>query len=297
MKLGLNLSFAVKRWLEPEYVAKMLREDLDVQYIQFSWDIVDPWWPSAPRDALAKQWADAFRKEGLVLSSTFSGMASYTFPQLLAPTKEMRDISVQYFKRAMDMTAAMGTDTVGYPLGGMTHHDAFNHERREQIYHQALDLMHELASYAKTAGLSKILIEPTPVFTEYPSTPQECQRLMKDLDGTTDVPVLLLIDWGHALMESYLGEDANVEVWLRQCEPYIDSFHLQQSDGKLDRHWGFTSDGVVNVSEIQGLLQKYDLGSSISFLEAAYPIEMTDKAVLEDIKKSMEYLYGATREG
>ncbi|NLB18581.1 MAG: sugar phosphate isomerase/epimerase, partial [Syntrophomonadaceae bacterium] len=45
-----------------------------------------------------------------MLDSTFSGMASYMFPQLLAPVTEMRDISVQYFKHAMDMTAAMGTD-------------------------------------------------------------------------------------------------------------------------------------------------------------------------------------------
>ena len=56
MKIGLNLSFAVKRWLEPEYVAKMLRQDLGAKYIQFSWDIVDPWWPSVSRDTLARQW-------------------------------------------------------------------------------------------------------------------------------------------------------------------------------------------------------------------------------------------------
>ena len=295
MKIGLNLSFAVKRWLEPEYVAKMLRQDLGAKYIQFSWDIVDPWWPSVSRDTLARQWGDALRAEGLVLDSTFSGMASYMFPQLLAPSKQMREISIQYFKHAMRMTVAMGTDALGFPLGGMTNSDAYSPKRREHVYHQALDHMRELASYAKAVGLKQILIEPTPVFTEYPSTPQECRRLMEDLDGSTDVPVRLLIDWGHALMESYLGADANVDVWLSQCHPYIRSFHLQQTDGKLDRHWGFTQDGVVNVLEIKESLARYELDDLISFVEAAYPIEMTDDAVFEDIKKSMEYLYGVTK--
>ncbi len=295
MEVGLNLSFAVKRWLEPEYLANMLREDLGVKYVQFTWDLLDPWWPSTYRDNLAQRWADAFRNEGLVLSGTFSGLASYTYPQLLAPTEELRGISLQYFKRAIDMTVAMGTDTMGNPLGGMTHSDAYNPERREAIYRRALESIRELASYGKTAGLKKILVEPTPILNEFPSTPQDCRKFMEDLDGSTDIPVLLLIDWGHALMKPFLKEDADVEVWLEQCHPYIDAFHLQQTDGILDRHWGFTTDGVISVSEIQDSLEKYGLDALISFLEAIYPFEMTDEDVFDDVKKSMQYLHDSVR--
>lgn len=42
MKLGLNLSFAIKRWQSPEYLAKLIKNEIGVQYIQFTWDLIDP---------------------------------------------------------------------------------------------------------------------------------------------------------------------------------------------------------------------------------------------------------------
>ena len=55
MKLGLNLSFAVKRWLDPVELAKMIKEDFGVDHVQFTWDLIDPWWPQAQRDVMVYQ--------------------------------------------------------------------------------------------------------------------------------------------------------------------------------------------------------------------------------------------------
>lgn len=60
MKLGLNLSFAVKRWLDPVELAKMIKEDFGVDHVQFTWDLIDPWWPQAQRDVMVYQYKDAF---------------------------------------------------------------------------------------------------------------------------------------------------------------------------------------------------------------------------------------------
>ena len=50
MNLGLNLSFAVKRWLDPVRLADMIKNDFNVEHVQFTWDLIDPWWPtSTPR--------------------------------------------------------------------------------------------------------------------------------------------------------------------------------------------------------------------------------------------------------
>ncbi len=290
MNLGLNLSFAVKRWLEPEYLANMLREELEVKHIQFTWDLLDPWWPREVRDRLARQWGDAFRREGLILDGTFGGLAAYTYPQLLAPTTEQSAVSVQFFKRAIDMTIAMGATSIGTPVGGMSYQDARDEKIRDKIYYRALDSIRELAAHGKSVGLEKIVIEPTPLFTEFPGTPENCQTFMQDLQGTTDIPVLLLLDWGHALMEPYLGEDADVEKWLDACGPYIDCFHLQQCDGQLDRHWGFTQEGIIDVGELNKTLEKYNLDNLLSFVEVVYPFEMTDEDVFADIKATMRIL-------
>jgi len=42
MRLGTNLSFSVKRWVEPESWTRVVRQDLDLDLAQFSFDIVDP---------------------------------------------------------------------------------------------------------------------------------------------------------------------------------------------------------------------------------------------------------------
>jgi D-erythrulose 1-phosphate 3-epimerase len=43
--LGINLSFAVKRWPEPEAWSAFVRDELGLDLVQFSFDLLDPWWP------------------------------------------------------------------------------------------------------------------------------------------------------------------------------------------------------------------------------------------------------------
>ena len=290
MKLGLNLSFATKRWLRPEILASMITNDFGVKYIQFTWDLIDPWWPDEPRNVLAKQWSEAFQKEGLIITGTFGGLASYTYAQLLAPTHEQRQISLTFFKRAIDLTAAMGVDTVGTPIGGMSHEDAVDEKKRAELYRIALDSIRELAAYAKAKGLKKILIEATPLITEFPHSPEASVKLMKDLEGTTDVPVRLLIDWGHALFKPLLKEEADMSLWLKTCHPYVDAIHLQQTDGLLDRHWDFTSDGIVTPYLIKKVTEECGADDIIQYLEVITPFEAFDEDVYKNMKESIKIL-------
>ena len=60
MELGLNLSFAVKRWMEPDVLARMCAHDFGVKHIQFTWDLIDPWWPEDKRDTLVDLYRSSF---------------------------------------------------------------------------------------------------------------------------------------------------------------------------------------------------------------------------------------------
>ena len=91
---------------------------------------------------------------------------------------EQRRVSLQFFKRAVDMTLVMEADCIGTPLGGMSHEDAEDEGRRKAIYSEVLDLVGEPATYAKAAGLKKILVEPTPLSTEFPSDPRGSLQLI-----------------------------------------------------------------------------------------------------------------------
>jgi sugar phosphate isomerase/epimerase len=289
MKIGLNLSFAVKRWLTPERLAAMIRRDFRTKYVQFTWDLVDPWWPTPDRDTIATRWAQALRQEGLVGGGTFGGIASYTYPQLMGPTPEHRRISLQFLKRAVDMTAAMEAECIGTPLGGMTHEDATDGHRRKAIYAEVLDLVGELATYAKQAGLTKILVEPTPLATEFPSDPEGSLQLMRDLEGTA-VPVKLLVDWGHVLFEPLLKEKADMGLWIDTCLPYIDCFHLQQTDGLMDRHWSFAKPGRLSADLIRQVVERHHAADRIQYVELIYAFEETDDHVFEDTRSTMVML-------
>ena len=292
MKYGLNLSFAVKRWLEPEILAKMCKEDFDVDVVQFTWDLIDPWWPEKYRDPMVLAYKEAFANNNVVIESSFGGLASYSFAHFLAPDKNQRLAALEFFKRAVDMTALMGVKIIGSPIGGMSNLEANNPDLRQKRYDDALELLLELANYAKTKGIEKFLIEPTPLVTEFPHSPKVSKKLVDDLNKTSAIPFELIVDWGHATMKPILKEDANMEKWLIECQGNVGGIHLQQTDGIYDRHWDFTQDGIITKELIEEVATNSNTSDLVQFLEFVYAFEETDEIVYEGVKKSLDYLRG-----
>ncbi|MDD2971564.1 MAG: sugar phosphate isomerase/epimerase [Lachnospiraceae bacterium] len=291
MKLGLNLSFAVKRWLDPVQLAGMVKNDFGVEHVQFTWDLIDPWWPDEQRDIMIDQYKQAFESEGIEIDATFGGLASYSFAHLLAPSKVQRDIAFLFFKRAIDMTVRMGGKVMGTPVGGMSYDDARDLSRRKKLYEEMLAYLRALAKYGKIKGLEEIHIEATPLITEFPHSPEVCIKMMEDLEGT-DIPIRLLVDWGHALYKPLLKEEADIELWFQKCAPYIGSIHLQQTDGLLDRHWDFTHEGgIVTPELIKKATTEAGLDNLTQYLEVVTIFEEDDDKVYEGMKKTMDYLH------
>lgn len=295
MKLGLNLSFAVKRWMEPERLAELCARELQVKHIQFTWDLIDPWWPKESRKSLAGKFRSAFEKEGLLLESSFGGIAAYSYGQLLAPDKEQRDISLLFFKRAIDMTIELGASIMGTPVGGFSVSDARDPYRRQYLYETMLEAVKQLAAYGKEQGLKEIHIEPSPVFGETPYNIRQSLDMMEALRGTA-IPVKLLIDWGHALYKPLLKEEADIRVWLKQCKNYIGAMHLQQTDGMGDRHWDFTKKGIVTLDLIRQATEEAGLGQIPQYLEIVTAFEEEDESVYQRMKETVSYLKPGSKE-
>lgn len=290
MKLGLNLSFAVKRFMEPEKLASMCKNDFGTDHVQFTWDLIDPWWPEELRDVLAVRYRDAFAKAGVQIDATFGGLASYSYAHFLAPSKEQREAAFIFFKRAIDLTAVMGAKVMGTPVGGMSYEDARDPVRRKELYEEMLGYIRRLASYGKEKEIEEIHIEATPLITEFPHSPEVSVKMMKDLEGT-DIPIRLLVDWGHALYKPLLKEEADIELWFRTCAPYIGSIHLQQTDGQWDRHWDFTKEGIVTPELIKRATANAGLDDIMQYLEVVTIFEDDDDAVYDGMKKTMDYLH------
>ena len=139
MRLGVNLSFAVKRWPEPAEWARIVREDLGLELVQFTLDLIDPWWPEALRQSLTRQVRQASEQWGIQIGSAFSGLANYCFNDLLHPDPAGRAASLEWWRRAADVAAEIGAGVIGGPLGGMSVRDAADPTRRERLYDELLD--------------------------------------------------------------------------------------------------------------------------------------------------------------
>ena len=74
MNFGINLSFAIKRWPEAPAWAKLVRETLGLDLVQFTYDLLDPWWPDAVRRPMAAEVRKAARDYGIRIDSAFSGL-------------------------------------------------------------------------------------------------------------------------------------------------------------------------------------------------------------------------------
>lgn len=289
MEIGLNLSFAVKRWMKPQQLAKMCRNDFGVKHIQFSWDLIDPWWPEEKRNLLLSEHRKAFKDEGVEIDSYFAGTSAYSYPHFLAPTATQRGIALEFFKRAADSALELGCKVFGSPVGGMNYDDARNEKTREELYKSMIENLHLLADYSKNIGLKEIHIEATPLWTEFPHSPDVSLQLMKDLEDSA-IPFKLLIDWGHALFKPLLKDEADMTLWLTKCKKYVGAIHLQQTDGLWDRHWDFTAKGIVTPEYIKKAMSESGLEDIPQYLEIVPIFEDEDDHVYDGIKKSMDYL-------
>ena len=288
MTFGVNLSFAVKRWPEPEVWAAFVREELGVSLVQFSFDLLEPWWPDELSLPLARRVRAAVQAEGLELHSAFVGLSAYTFNALLHPETEGRKAAVRWFERAADLAAEMGAGAVGGPVGGVSVSGGGDAERR---YDGLIRDLGRLTEYAKRAGLAQWLIEPTPLKREVPWTVEGAEKLLTDLQGVAALPVRYALDVGHALYRPLYGEEASLGPWLGLGDR-IGLVHLQQTDGLSDSHWGFTRPGVVNVAQVAEQVRAAGLDVPL-VLEVFYPFEQSDESVQRDVIESARHCRAA----
>jgi sugar phosphate isomerase/epimerase len=288
MNFGVNLSFAIKRWPEPEVWAKIVRETLGLNLVQFTYDLLDPWWPDAVRHAMAKDVRKAAQDWGIQIESAFSGLANYCFDGLLHPDANGRRASLEWWKRAFDVAAEVGAKVSGGPLGGLSVADASDPNRRDERYRSLLDAVEELSHAAATSGLERLQVECTPLAREIPYTVEQGRKFIHDLEGRSKIPVKLLVDIGHALYQPLYGPKANMPDWLNGLGRSIGAFHLQNTDFQSDSHWGWPDKrGLFDVAGFASEVRQAGLEDVPAFLEIIYPFELADEAVLANITSSV----------
>lgn len=290
MEFGINLGFALKRWPEPERWAWIVREELGLELVQFSFDLLDPWWPAAERGAMAARVRCAVADHGLTLHSAQLGLAWYTYNGLLHPDPSGRAIAREWWRRAAETAAEIGAPAMGGPLGAFSATEAADPATTRGRHGELIEDTIAASNVAAAAGLRALLIEPTPLPREIPHTIAQSRQLMNDLRGRAGVPLTYVLDVGHALYRPLYGPDVAIEDWLTPLRDDIGVIHLQNHDSASDAHWGWPDPrGNYDVAALAHSLRGAGLDDVPVILELFFPFELADDAVLATTVSSVRH--------
>jgi D-erythrulose 1-phosphate 3-epimerase len=289
MEFGVNLAIATKRMPEPEAWASFVRERLGLDLVQFSYDLLDPWWPAAVRDAQADRVRRAAAESGIRIHSAQIGFAGYSYNMLLGPDRDLRGVAEEWWRRAIDVAAAIGARAMGGPLGAMSLASAARPAEREARREELLETMVRLCDHAAASGLEALLVEPTPLRRELPSTLEEARAFVLDLEGRTAVPVVYVLDVGHAMYQPLYGARAPLEPWLDALASHLGVLHLQNTDFQSDSHWGWPDTrGRFDVGAFAHVIADRAIDVPV-VLEVVHPFELDDDEMLEHVVSSVAH--------
>jgi sugar phosphate isomerase/epimerase len=290
--LGVNLSFCVKRWVTPELWAPLVRNQLGLDRVQFSYDLVDPMWPDDLLAELAAGLRAHSAENGVTIHSAFIGLAHYTYNQLLHPHSGVRDAGERWLVRAYRFAGMAGIARVGGPLGAIASRlDGVEEDALpEADYADLVARMLRLGTAARESGILELYVEPTPMRREWPWTVAQARTLLRDVAGSA-VPWQLCIDWGHGTFEPLYGSyRGRMEPWYETLGDAVGAIHIQQTDFRYDRHWDFTEAGAVDPAAAAALQRRTGLADRPVFLEVFYPFERDDASVLDAVRRSIAIL-------
>jgi sugar phosphate isomerase/epimerase len=293
LHLGINTCFAVKRWPEPEQWLDIVREELGLDCCQFSLDLVDPMLDEATIDAYADAVREYAATTGIMLHSTFTGLAAYSWSLLLHPDKAMRDAAMRWYERTINFTARLGALGTGGHLGALSVQDMADEARKQTLLTEMRERLKFLSCYAAERGLQFLLFENMAVPREWGHSIEESQEIT-NLAFQGGVPLVLCLDLGHpcALHTGTASDD--YLAWLAQPWPHTPVIHLQQTDRTGDHHWPFTQEysgrGIIEASPVLNAISLWPDNTDVYlFLEPIHPFEADDASVLEDLRKSVQY--------
>jgi D-erythrulose 1-phosphate 3-epimerase len=296
-RLGINNCFAVKRWPRPPDWAAVVRDELGLESVELSLDLIETS-TEGERQRSAESIRAALGSYGLQPETVFTGLAAYSRNLLMHPDAEYRRSALEWYLAVVDLAAGVGARGVGGHVGAMSVTDWTDPERRAERWAGLQESLAEIAAGARAAGLDYLLVENLAARRE-PSTIADLETLLTDGDAD-HVPVRLCLDVGHQCVPGTTGADRDPYAWLRQFGARLGEVQLQQSDGLADEHWPFTAErnaiGRIDPGRVLDALQDAGAEDVVLMLEVIPPFEQDDTQVLADLKASVALWNDAIKE-
>lgn len=292
-RLGINTGFALNRFSEPEEWARICGEELGVKYIQFTADMLNPYLPKKIIESNVERILNSCNKYNLIINSTFTG-AFTRVNHLAHPDSDIRDYWIDWFKKFIDISVALGANSMGSHFGIFTAKDNNNSNYRLKRRQQNIDAWHLISEYALDKGLDYLSWEPMSISREQGETIEECRNLHKDVNNGSSIPFKLCLDVDHGDLSSGNTDDINPYIWIDEFSNDTAQIHLKQSSKDKGGHWPFIEEynkvGKIQADKIIGSLEKNDISDIDLILELSFrERQPTDNNVIPYLAESVNY--------
>jgi hypothetical protein len=289
--LGTSNAFAARNWPEPAEWAGIIAEDLALQEVQFSFDLLDPTLPEPERSVACDEILQAVRAHGLSMSTTFTGLIAYAQNHLAHPNPVMRARAQTWYADALAVTRRLSAHACGGHIGALSVRDHADRTRRALLRRQAIEAVKALTGVAAALGLEYFLWELMPIAREIVHTPAESVAALEEANDGAAVPVRLCFDLGHCL-EDESGAPADPYAWLERLLPWCPVVHLQQTDGKADRHWSFSPEhnaaGIIEPRRVIEIVRSSPLDRVLLLFEISHAFDTPEARIIEEHRASVE---------
>jgi sugar phosphate isomerase/epimerase len=288
-RLGINLGFAINRYIEPEVWTRIVWEELDLKYVQFVADLLNPFWPDTYIDSQIGRIQDSTARHGISVESIFT--SAYTrVNHLMNPDAEARAFWYRWFCKLLDIGSRLGAKNAGSHFGIMTFDTYDDPDKRERMIEASVKAWQDLSFYAKNLGYDSLIFEPMSVPREMAATVRETRELMDRVNANSGVPLRVCLDIGHAPHPSERDPYAWIEA-LAGVSPVI---HLQQTVANKSNHSPFTEefnrDGLITREKVMAAVAKAGCRDALFAFEISHREHWdTDFRILADLRAGVDY--------
>ena len=292
--LSLNTNPLVNRFAEADDLIHAIAENMRIGYVQLTHEFINPSWPAPVISRHVRMFQKALAGSGVKITSGMTGPYG-RLNHFGHPDRDVRRYYVDWFKTFADISADLGSKSIGTQFAIFTHKDYDDPVRREELMKIAIDCWREVAEHGKAAGLEYIFWEPMSVGREFGHTIAACRALHLRLEASQlPLPFLMMADIDHGDVTSPNPEDIDPYAWASAFPKWSPIIHVKQSTMNKGGHWPFTKQYNENgrITPLK-LLDAVRAGGGtdneicleLSFRER----EPTDHLVVEMIAESVAY--------
>ena len=288
LKLGLHLGYASTRYYEPKIWTEMVRNEFDLNYVQFTSNLLEPTLPNHIISDEIDKIKFFSKKHNIKIDHTFTSPRNNFFGH---SNKKIRIYWSEWLRKFLWISKQLGAEGAGSLLGVMSFYDVNkNFKKREK---DILNGWTKLSVYAKKIGLKYLLWEPMSIKRELGDTIKYTKYLHKKLNINSQLPILLNLDVDHGNHFSKDKRDGNPYEWLNELSHLSPSIHIKQKTKDIYTHKPFikkyNKTGIIKPDKILKSLEKSNCKNTTLYFEFSFrEREPFDSQSIKDIKESVK---------